>query len=174
MSNVIGVRSAMAIAARARYRVGERHSSRSRLERRKKPAPRIQRVAAAARRSPRPRIGDREFERAVRGRQGAGTRRMPPIRPSSDDITAGAESEHEHGHHQRRGIDRVSEHVPEDPDPDDLINQPAQTRTQEEKVDGGCRLTSTLRKRACRPAWPGSRQAADGYFCARPLSTSAT
>ena len=74
------------------------------------------------------------------------------------------------------GIDRVPEHVPEYPDPDDLINQPAQARTEEEKVDQ--RLSPCYFHAACNgladAANAGFAPGRGRYFCARPLSTSAT
>ena len=38
---------------------------------------------------------------------------VPSIRPRADEIAAGAKAEHEHGHHERRGVDRVAEDVAE-------------------------------------------------------------
>ena len=61
-------------------------------------------------------------------------RRVASIRPGAGKVAAGAEPEHEHRDDQGRRVHGVSEHVAEDTDPDDLIDQAAQARAEEQEI----------------------------------------
>ena len=80
---------------------------------------------------------DDELDIAIRADQGVWLGRVPPVGPAPNEVAASTESQHEDGHDQRRGVDGVAEDVAELTDPDDLIDQPAETRTEEEEVEHG-------------------------------------
>ena len=90
-----------------------------------------------------PHRADGQLEGAVRAKQqiraggsGAGVnRRRPEIGPPAGEIATGTQPHHEHGDDQRRGVHRVAEHVAEHADPDDLVDQAAETGEEKEEVD---------------------------------------
>ena len=79
--------------------------------------------------------GDDQFEASVRSQQRAAPRGVSHVCPDAGHIAADAEPKHEHGDDERRGMDGVAEDVAELTDPDDLVNQSAQARAEEEEVD---------------------------------------
>ncbi len=77
---------------------------------------------------------NRDLEESVRAQRPIGMRSVLPVRPRARQVAAGTESQHEDCHHDRGGIDGVSEDVPEDADPDDLVDQSAEAGTEEQEI----------------------------------------
>ena len=65
----------------------------------------------------------------------SGARLVASIRPAAHEEAAPAETEHEDGDDERRGLDGGAEDVREFPDPDDLVDQPADPRKEEENEE---------------------------------------
>ena len=80
---------------------------------------------------------DQQFEISVREEQRTGFAGVPSISPSTGKVAARAESEHEDGNDKRRGIHRVPEDIPENTDPDNLIDEPADAREEKQYVNHG-------------------------------------
>ena len=72
---------------------------------------------------------------AVGAQERAWARRVAPVGPAADEVAPHAEPEHEDGDDEGGGLNGVAEDVAECPHPDDLIDQPAQARTQEEQMN---------------------------------------
>jgi hypothetical protein len=81
-----------------------------------------------------PHQSDDELHVRVGAHQRLGLCRIPAIGPRSDEVAAGAKPRHEHGDHERGRVDRVAEDVAERPHPDDLVDQTADARAEEEQV----------------------------------------
>ena len=75
-----------------------------------------------------------ELDISIGAQQRLGLDRVSPIGPCPDEIAAGAKTEHEDRDDERRGMDGVAEDVAEDTDPDDLVDQPADSRAEEEEI----------------------------------------
>src|SRR5688500_9581773 len=78
---------------------------------------------------------ERYIEEHVCSEQRPRLRLVPPIRPRTDNIATDAEPKHEDGDDDGGGVDGVAKDVPEDADPDDLVDEATKAGEEEEEVD---------------------------------------
>src|ERR1700682_2517748 len=78
---------------------------------------------------------NQEFDEPIRAQQRLGRVQVATVGPAAEQIAPGAETEHEQGDDQGRGVDGRPEDVAELADPDDLVDETADAGTEKEEIE---------------------------------------